>query len=84
MILKASAIAAGLMAGAVSLDAGAVPASFFPLGPNRSSRKWLAVADLAGIAVHGAGAGAIGLHGAAAISGERLGVPAAFAVGERG
>ena len=85
MFLKPSAIAAGCMVALISLTPGRSRPRFFRWSNNRLSRKWLAVADLAGIAALGAAAGAIGAHGAAAAgSGQHLGVPVVFAVGKRG
>jgi hypothetical protein len=84
MFLKQSALAAGCMAALISFDAGRSRPRIFRWSNNRLSRKWLAVADLAGIAALGAAAAAIGVPGAGvAGSGQRLGGPAVFAVGKR-
>ena len=85
MFLKASAIAAGCPVALMSFDdAGAVPAS-----PSLLKQPSLVISraavDPAGIVAPGAVAGAIGVPGAdVAGSGQRLGAPAVFAVGNRG
>jgi len=85
MFLKPSAVAAGCMVALISFDAGAFPASVFPVEQQSFMTQVAGGCGLAGIAALGVAAVAIGEAGAAvAGSGQHLGVPAVFAVGKRG
>jgi len=85
MFLKPSALAAGCMVALISFDAGAFPASLFPVEQQSFITQ---VAGGCGLGWHRGPWGGCRrnwAHGAAAAgSGQHLGVPAVFAVGKRG